>query len=196
MALGVNCNGALRACSMSRSLCFVALAVLAAVLVGACRRHKGPWAAAASGSLQSGAWGGAAATIRDWPLLAYGPDYPRQFAHRVMLAILHRRVLSFFGRVLIPASECIEAINPRVQRTISARWVAGAEIVMARRRAFGGRGAWIIGKTSPWLGAKRYLAIATLASPRSSYAVMKNEDWLARGVKERDLVCPACAAGS
>ena len=80
-----------------------------------------------------------------------------------------------------PAIESIEAINP--SRTgflgglglpIIFSWIAGA--------FFAGALAYVIGKVALGLRAD-YLAIATLLISEIVIAVIKHEDWLARGVK-------------
>ena len=84
---------------------------------------------------------------------------------------------SFF----FPAVEAIEAVDPTkagflggMGLPILLSWVAGGLVAAAV--------AWLIGKIALGLRAD-YLAIATLGISEIIIAVLKNEDWLARGVK-------------
>ncbi|MFW2544522.1 branched-chain amino acid ABC transporter permease [Primorskyibacter sp. 2E107] len=86
-----------------------------------------------------------------------------------------------FRWMLDPGVEAIEAINPALQGNLGG---LGLPVLMAW--PVGGLlaagAAWIIGKTALGLRSD-YLAIATLGIAEIVIAVMKNEDWLARGVK-------------
>ena len=80
-----------------------------------------------------------------------------------------------------PAVEAIEAVDPTkagflggLGLPILLSWVAGG--------LFAAAVAWVIGKIALGLRAD-YLAIATLGISEIIIAVLKNEDWLARGVK-------------
>ena len=83
--------------------------------------------------------------------------------------------------VFDPAVDAIEAVNPAgtgylggLGLPLVASWGVGALLA--------GGVAWIIGKTALGLRSD-YLAIATLGIAEIILAVMKNEDWLDRGVK-------------
>lgn len=80
-----------------------------------------------------------------------------------------------------PARDAIESVNPALQGNLGG---LGLPVVMAW--PIGGvlaaGAAWLIGKTALGLRSD-YLAIATLGIAEIILAVMKNEDWLARGVK-------------
>ncbi len=83
--------------------------------------------------------------------------------------------------VFDPAVEAVEAINPAAAGNIGGlglpvllAWPVGGLLAAGA--------AWIIGKTALGLRSD-YLAIATLGIAEIIIAVMKNEDWLARGVK-------------
>lgn len=88
----------------------------------------------------------------------------------------------FLARVFFfPAVEAIEAVDPTkagflggLGLPILLSWVAGG--------LFAAAVAWVIGKIALGLRAD-YLAIATLGISEIIIAVLKNEDWLARGVK-------------
>ena len=91
-----------------------------------------------------------------------------------------------FGLILLrlisaPAIESIEAVNPATTGFLGGlgipiifSWIVGA--------FFAGALAFIIGKIALGLRAD-YLAIATLLISEIVIAVIKHEDWLARGVK-------------
>ena len=88
----------------------------------------------------------------------------------------------FLARVFFfPAVEAIEAVDPTkagflggMGMPILLSWVVGG--------LFAAAVAWVIGKIA--LGLRTdYLAIATLGISEIIIAVLKNEDWLARGVK-------------
>lgn len=80
-----------------------------------------------------------------------------------------------------PAVELVEAINPA-----QAGNLGGLGLPILLSWPIGGLlaagAAWIIGKTALGLRSD-YLAIATLGIAEIIIAVLKNEDWLARGVK-------------
>ena len=80
-----------------------------------------------------------------------------------------------------PARDAVESVNPALQGHLGGlglpalvAWPIGGVLAAGA--------AWIIGKTALGLRSD-YLAIATLGIAEIILAVMKNEDWLARGVK-------------
>ena len=86
-----------------------------------------------------------------------------------------------FRSFLDPAVAIIEKINPAGEGYLGGlglpvifSWVVGG--------LFAGGVAWVIGKISLGLRSD-YLAIATLGISEIIIAVIKNEDWLTRGVK-------------
>jgi branched-chain amino acid transport system permease protein len=83
--------------------------------------------------------------------------------------------------VFDPGKEAVEAVNPALTGNLGGlnlpiilSWPVGGLLAAGA--------AWIIGKTALGLRSD-YLAIATLGIAEIIIAVMKNEDWLARGVK-------------
>ncbi len=99
------------------------------------------------------------------------------------LAIIVVLVAGFFiFRALFdPAVEAIEAINPATLGYLGGlglpvlfSWPVGAVLAAGA--------AWLVGKTALGLRSD-YLAIATLGISEIIIAVLKNEDWLSRGVK-------------
>ncbi|WP_395539858.1 branched-chain amino acid ABC transporter permease [Neotabrizicola sp. sgz301269] len=99
------------------------------------------------------------------------------------LALTAFLILAFFiyREILDPAVLAVEAFNPTQAGNIGGlglpslwAWPMGALLAAAA--------AWVIGKIA--LGLREdYLAIATLGIAEIVVAVMKNEDWLDRGVK-------------
>ncbi|MEC9434767.1 MAG: branched-chain amino acid ABC transporter permease [Pseudomonadota bacterium] len=80
-----------------------------------------------------------------------------------------------------PAVDAIEAVNPAAEGYLGG---LGLPVVLAwpLGGVLAALAAWGIGKTALGLRSD-YLAIATLGISEIVIAVLKNEDWLARGVK-------------
>lgn len=98
-------------------------------------------------------------------------------------AILVTLIAGFFlfRAIFDPAVEVVEAFQPATHSNLGGlglpvllSWPVGALLAAGA--------AWLIGKTALGLRSD-YLAIATLGIAEIILAVMKNEDWLARGVK-------------
>jgi len=88
----------------------------------------------------------------------------------------------FLYRALFdPAVDAIEAVNPA-----ATGYLGGLGLPVLLSWPVGGLlaagAAWIIGKTALGLRSD-YLAIATLGIAEIIIAILKNEDWLSRGVK-------------
>ncbi|MCB2137199.1 MAG: branched-chain amino acid ABC transporter permease [Rhodobacteraceae bacterium] len=108
----------------------------------------------------------------------------RRLAGRArVLALLVTLIGGFFlyRAVLDPAVEIVEAFQPATYSNLGGlglpvllAWPVGGLLAAGA--------AWVIGKTALGLRSD-YLAIATLGIGEIIIAVMKNEDWLARGVK-------------
>ncbi|MCB6176985.1 branched-chain amino acid ABC transporter permease [Rhodobacter sp. Har01] len=110
--------------------------------------------------------------------------YRRLPAHRIRgLALAIFLVVAFFiyRGILDPAVTAVEANNPAQAGNMGGlglnslfAWPVGALMAAAA--------AWLIGKIA--LGLREdYLAIATLGIAEIIVAILRNEDWLARGVK-------------
>ncbi len=185
MALGVNLQWGFAGLFNVGVMGFVALGGLATVLI-AMPPSPGAWAAGGYQILLGLVLG--AATIVA-AILAYTrlPKGRRRTA--VMLAVL---VGGFFlYRLVFDAGvNAVESINPAVTGNLgglnpcgdyrACGWMTIISWPVGGLLAAGA--AWIIGKTALGLRSD-YLAIATLGIAEIVIAVLKNEDWLSRGVK-------------
>ncbi|WP_298835878.1 branched-chain amino acid ABC transporter permease [uncultured Roseobacter sp.] len=180
MALGVNLQWGFAGLFNVGIMGFVALGGLAAVLVG---MPATPGAWAAGGWNIAGALIFAVATIVAVVLTrrAMTPGWMRALVTLAMLIagfVIYRALFD-------PGVEAIEAINPAGTGYLGGLgidrglWVALAWPVGG---LFAAGAAWIIGRTALGLRSD-YLAIATLGIAEIIIAVLKNEDWLSRGVK-------------
>jgi branched-chain amino acid transport system permease protein len=176
MALGVNLQWGFAGLFNVGIMGFVALGGLAAVLV--------------STDPVSEAWN--AGGLRILFALAIGAGiigasiiaYRRITATRPrVIAIVTILGLGFFvyRALLDPAVQAVEAVNPALQGNLGG---LGLPIILAWPVGglFAAGAAWIIGKAALGLRSD-YLAIATLGISEIIIATLKNEDWLARGVK-------------
>ncbi len=116
-------------------------------------------------------------------IIAAVQAYKRLTGRTRLITILAILVIGFFvyRGVLDPGVAAIEAVNPAatgylggLNLPILFAWPVGMALAAGA--------AWAIGKTALGLRSD-YLAIATLGIAEIVIAVLKNEDWLARGVK-------------
>ena len=176
MALGVNLQWGFAGLFNVGVMGFVALGGLATVLVSMPPVEEA-WAAGGVRILSGLALGAATITAA---ILAFGRMAPGRARVLVVLAIL---VVGFFvyRGVLDPGVEAVERTN-----AASTGYLGGLGLPVILSWPVGGLiaagAAWIIGKTALGLRSD-YLAIATLGIAEIVIAVLKNEDWLARGVK-------------
>jgi branched-chain amino acid transport system permease protein len=176
MALGVNLQWGFAGLFNIGIMGFVALGGLAAVLV-AMPPVADAWAAGGLRVLLGLALGAASvvAAILLWSRMA-----PGRLRVAVLLGVL---VGGFFlyRRVFDAGVAAVEAVNPA-----STGYLGGLGLPVLLSWPVGGLlaagAAWIIGKTALGLRSD-YLAIATLGIAEIVIAILKNEDWLARGVK-------------
>ena len=176
MALGVNMQWGYAGLFNVGIMGFVALGGLGAVLVSMPPVGEA-WAAGGARVLLALAV--AAATIAGavalWKKLK-----PGRLRGLVLTAFL---VIGFFvfRWLFDPAVAAIEAVNPA-----GTGYLGGLGLPVLIGWPVGGLlaagAAWIVGKTALGLRSD-YLAIATLGIAEIIIAVLKNEDWLSRGVK-------------
>ena len=176
MALGVNLQWGFAGLFNVGIMGFVALGGLATVIVSMPPTTEA-WSAGGLRILLGLAMGAATivAGILLWARLPRG-----RMRGLVVAAVL---VLGFalFRMVFDGGVSAVEAVNPA-----STGYLGGLGLPILLAWPMGGvlaaGAAWIIGKTALGLRSD-YLAIATLGIAEIIIAVMKNEDWLARGVK-------------
>ncbi len=176
MALGVNMQWGYAGLFNVGVMGFVALGGLGAVLVSTAPVGEA-WAAGGLRVIAGLAVG--AATIGA-AIIVYGRMAAGGLRTLAMLALL---IVGFFvyRAVFDPGVDAVEAINPATTGYLGGLglpiligWPVGGVLAAGA--------AWIIGKTALGLRSD-YLAIATLGIAEIIIALLKNEDWLARGVK-------------
>ncbi|MGV6847811.1 MAG: branched-chain amino acid ABC transporter permease [Marinibacterium sp.] len=176
MAIGVNLQWGFAGLFNVGVMGFLALGGLATVLVSM-PPVGAAWAAGGAGILLALALG--AATITG-AVVAFKRLPAGAVRTLAMLVIL---VGGFFlyRAVFDPAAQAVEKVNPALEG-----YLGGLNLPVLVAWPVGGLlaagAAWLIGKTALGLRAD-YLAIATLGIAEIILAVMKNEDWLTRGVK-------------
>jgi len=176
MALGVNLQWGYAGLFNTGIMGFVALGGLAAVLVSM---------PPAPGGWSAGGWGIVLGlTLGALTIVAAVLAHARLSRGRLRtLAILSILIGGFFlyRAVLDPATVAVEAVTPA-----STGYLGGLGLPVLVAWPVGGvlaaGAAWLIGKTALGLRSD-YLAIATLGIAEIVIAVLKNEDWLSRGVK-------------
>ena len=175
-ALGVNMQWGYAGLFSVGTMGFTALGGLAVVLVSA-RPNAENWQAGGLGILLALVLGALAvmAAIFAWRRL------PKGRLRALGVAAIMVGGFFLFRAVLDPSVTAAEAINPQFAGNIGGlglpslvAWPVGGLLAAAA--------AWGIGKTALGLRSD-YLAIATLGIAEITVSVMKNEDWLARGVK-------------
>jgi branched-chain amino acid transport system permease protein len=175
-ALGVNIQWGYAGLFSVGTMGFTALGGLAVVLISA-RPNVANWQAGGMGILLALVLGALSvmAAIFAWKRLRR-----HQLGPVVVAAILVGGFF-LFRAVFDPAATASEAIDPQFAGNLGGlglpslvAWPVGGLLAAAA--------AWGIGKTALGLRSD-YLAIATLGIAEIIVAVIKNEDWLARGVK-------------
>ena len=176
MALGVNMQWGYAGLFNTGVMGFVALGGLAVVIVSGAPIPEA-WAAGGPRLLAGLVTGAATIALA---ILIYG-RLPKGRARAFGMAALLIAGFAFYRWVFDPAVTAVEAFNPATAGNIGGfglpsllAWPVGA--------LFAAAAAWAIGKTALGLRSD-YLAIATLGIAEIIIAVMRNEDWLARGVK-------------
>ncbi|MEQ8429548.1 MAG: branched-chain amino acid ABC transporter permease [Marinovum algicola] len=176
MALGLNLQWGFAGLFNVGVMGFVALGGLAAVLVSMPPTTEA-WAAGGV-RLISGLLVGAAVIVA--AALTFKFMKKSKLRGLIVLVIL---VGGFFlyRAVFDPGVDAVEAVNPA-----GTGYLGGLGLPVLLAWPVGGLlaagAAWIIGKSALGLRSD-YLAIATLGIAEIILAILKNEDWLARGVK-------------
>ena len=176
MTLGVNIQWGYAGLFNVGVMAFAALGGLAAVLVS-----QPPVAAAVAAGGANLLWAAAAACLTGslvWALLRLLP--PGRLRAAVLAGVLAAGFFSanaFFD----PAVRAIEAVD-----SAATGYLGGLGLPVILSWPVGGlfaaAAAWMIGSVALGLRSD-YFAIATLGISEIVIAVLKNEDWLARGVK-------------
>ncbi|SER43161.1 amino acid/amide ABC transporter membrane protein 2, HAAT family [Tranquillimonas rosea] len=176
MALGVNMQWGYAGLFNVGVMGFVALGGLAAVIVSM-PPVDAAWAAGGARVMAAMAVGAAtiAGAIFLWKRLG------RRSGRGLIVAAVLAIGFVVYRWLLGPAVDAIESVDPAATGYLGG---LGLPIVLAW--PIGGvlaaGAAWIVGKTALGLRSD-YLAIATLGIAEIIIAVLKNEDWLSRGVK-------------
>ena len=176
MALGVNLQWGFAGLFNVGIMGFTALGGLAVVLT-ATPPTPGAWSAGGPGVLMAMVMG--ALTVIS--AVAVTRVLPKgRLRNFLVLAIL---VVGFliYRALFDPSIEAIEEISPAISGNLGGlgwpvilSWPVGGLLAAGA--------AWLIGKTALGLRSD-YLAIATLGIAEIIIAILKNEDWLSRGVK-------------
>lgn len=176
MALGVNIQWGYAGLFNAGIMGFAALGGLAAVVVS---MPAVPEAISAGGGLIALSFGIAALTIA-LAVVAFKKLPNTKMRSALIVAII---VVGYFATryFFVPGTAAVEAVEPARTGYLGGfglpvvfSWVVGG--------AFAGIAAWLIGKITLGLRSD-YLAIATLGISEIIVAIIKNEDWMSRGVK-------------
>ncbi|MEM8577796.1 MAG: branched-chain amino acid ABC transporter permease [Pseudomonadota bacterium] len=175
MALGVNLQWGFAGLFNVGVMGFVALGGLATVLISMPPVPEA-WRAGGPGVLIALLLGGAtivAAVVVNQRLSGW--------ARTIGMLIVLVGGFFLFRSVFDPNVSAVEGVNPALEGYLGG---LGLPVVMAWPvgALFAAGAAWVIGKTALGLRSD-YLAIATLGIAEIIIAILKNEDWLARGVK-------------
>lgn len=176
MAIGVNIQWGFAGLFNVGIMGFTALGGLAVVLTSTPVIPEA-WSAGGAGIVMALVMGALTVAAAVMVTKFMAPGKPRALVLAgVMIAgfIVYRAIFD-------PAVGAVEGINPALQGNIGGlglpvllAWPAGGLLAAGA--------AWLIGKTALGLRSD-YLAIATLGIAEIIIAVLKNEDWLSRGVK-------------
>ncbi len=176
MALGVNIQWGYAGLFNAGIMGFAALGGLAAVVVS---MPAVPEAISAGGGLIALSFGIAALTIA-LAVVAFKKLPNTKMRSVLIVAII---VVGYFATryFFVPGTAAVEAVEPARTGYLGGfglpvvfSWIVGG--------AFAGIAAWLIGKITLGLRSD-YLAIATLGISEIIVAIIKNEDWMSRGVK-------------
>lgn len=176
MALGVNMQWGYAGLVNFGVMGFCALGGLAVVLVAAPPVGEA-WRAGGAGVLLAALLAVATVVV----IVTLRRAVSERLARGVLTVVLAAAGLWATATVLGPAADAIEDVSPSYTGFLGGlglpvllAWVAGGLMAAGA--------AWVIGKIA--LGLREdYLAIATLGVSEIIIAVLMNEDWLSRGVK-------------
>ena len=176
MALGVNIQWGYAGLFNVGTMAFAALGGLAAVLVSQPPVHAA-LAAGGGGMVITAGTAGLTAALIWLACRKLRPGGVRTAAVAVVAVGGYFAMSAFFD----PAVKAIEAVDPAATGFLGG---LGLPILFSWAVAgmFAAGAAWAIGRVALGLRAD-YFAIATLGISEIVIAVLKNEDWLARGVK-------------
>jgi branched-chain amino acid transport system permease protein len=176
MALGVNIQWGYAGLYNVGTMGFVALGGLATVLV-ASQPTDGAWRAGGWRILAALLFGALVIAAAAWLYRRM----PRGGRRTITIAAVLIAGFYIYRLVLDPAVSAVESIRPALQGNLGGlglpvllSWPVGGLLAAGA--------GWLIGKTALGLRSD-YLAIATLGIAEIVIAVLKNEDWLDRGVK-------------
>ena len=179
MAIGVNIQWGYAGLFSAGIMGSVALGGLGVALVSG-KVVPGAWSGGMGGGLGIFAALAFACILIGLAVFTYRSLKPGRLRSAAMLVLL---LAGFFAyrALLDPAVMAVEANNPAQEGHVGGlglgalwSWPVGAALAAIA--------AWVIGKIA--LGLREdYLAVATLGIAEIVAAVMRNEDWLARGVK-------------
>jgi branched-chain amino acid transport system permease protein len=176
MAIGVNLQWGFAGLFNVGIMGFVALGGLAAVLVSMPPTTEA-WAAGGAGVVLGLLLGAATIVCAIMVMQRMQPGRARIISLLVVLI----GGFFIFRAVFDPAVETVEKVDPAITGYLGGlglnvliAWPVGGLLAAGV--------AWLIGKTALGLRSD-YLAIATLGIAEIIIAILKNEDWLSRGVK-------------
>lgn len=176
MALGVNIQWGYAGLFNVGIMGFAALGGLAALLVSMPPVREA-WSAGGMGVIA-----GILALVLTIVCAVLSHRKMRGKRYRLFMVVLVSIVGYFILRSFFdPASDAIEKVNPASSGYLGGM---GLPILLAWPVGglFAGAAAWVVGKITLGLRAD-YLAIATLGISEIIVAMLKNEDWMTRGVK-------------
>ncbi len=176
MAIGVNLQWGFAGLFNIGVMGFVALGGLAVVLVSMPPTPEA-WAAGGAGIIAALVLGALTVTAAVLLLRKMQAGATRN----IVLIVLLVGGFFLYRAILDPSVEAVENVDPAI-----TGYLGGLALPVLLAWPVGGLlaagAAWLIGKTALGLRSD-YLAIATLGIAEIIIAVLKNEDWLSRGVK-------------
>lgn len=183
MALGVNIQWGYAGIFNVGIVGFAALGGLAAVLVNAPPVQEA-WAAGGTGIGLS-----LLMLLATIGLVVFVRKVTKGAVRRLLTVAIIVAAYFIIRMAYVPAADAIEQVDPA-----KTGFLGGLGLPIIFSWAVGGLfaagGAWIVGKVALGLRSD-YLAIATLGISEIIIAILKNEDWLDRGVKNVSTLKPA-----